>query len=186
VRLAFSILAAGLLSLTTSSIAHACLPPDKPAFWRDRPIRVHPDGSFDRAEDQFYFTESGLPVVDVGSGKVGQRIRTESFCGSGEKLLLVDCIAAKLIVIDGQVNPAKPDDFGGGPSNSVDMLYPPHGRIRLTKSTSIAGLVQVATKAGYEFETDPAVAFEMKNKKNRYDPFTGCRLFYPESAGAKL
>ena len=164
--------------------ASACQPSEKPTGWFDKRISVSKDGSFENAEDNFYQTITGAAVLDIGGGKIGQRIRLDHFCGYGEKLLVVDCTAAKLIVIQGRVNPDQLDDFGGGPSYSVTMLYPPQGKVRLSPKTTIDILVNLSKSEGYEFETDPEVAFGGGKKKNRYNAFGGCQLFYPDSLAA--
>jgi hypothetical protein len=165
--------------------AYACLPPERPASWFDQAIKIAKDGSFTKAEDNFYSSYQGMAVLDLGSGKFGQRLRHGDFCSYFERLLVVDCEATQLIVIDGRVNPKKPDDFGGGPSSVVKMLYPPNGKVRLNEKTTIAGLVALSKAEGYDYQTDVQAAFGGGKKKNRYNPFNGCKLFYPDSAGAK-
>lgn len=167
--------------------ASACLPPDKPAFWRDKPISVGDDCSFDNAEGDYYFSVNGRAVKDLGGGRVGQRLLSSDFCGSAEWLLVVDCSSQESILIAGGVDPEDPGDFGGGPSTTVDMLYPPRGKVRLTKSTTIKSLEALADREGY----DHSRTFDewMKwngggKKKNAYNQFCGCALFYPGTPGA--
>jgi hypothetical protein len=175
-----------LISLASAwaSTVSACLPPERPTSWFDKRIAIATDGSFTNGEDNYYSSSIGLAVVDVGDGKIGQRLRVNHFCGYLESLLVVDCNTEDLIVISGRVDPDNPNDFGGGPSTTVDMLYPPDGKVALTRSTTIDDLVQISNAEGYGFETDPEVAFGGGKKRNRYNPFSGCGLFYPDSAGA--
>jgi hypothetical protein len=172
------------LVMAWAGMAHACLPPERPAFWYDKPITIAADGSFTNGGDSYSYDFVGRPVVDLGGGRIGQRLRYNSFCGYAEQLLVVDCNTTEIIVVDGRVDPENPDDFGGGPSTTIDMLYPPNGNIRLTRAITVSDLVQIARSEGYEFETDLLVAFGGGKKKNRYDPFNGCKIFYPDSAGA--
>jgi hypothetical protein len=172
------------LVMAWAGMADACEGPMRPAFWFDEPITIAADGSFTKGGDSYGFDLVGRPIVDMGDGRIGQRLRRESACRYDEKLLVVDCNTTEIIVIDGRVDPDNQDSFGMGPSTTIDMLYPPYGKIRLTRSITVSDLVQIARSEGYEFETDLLVAFGGGKKKNRYDPFNGCEIFYPDSAGA--
>lgn len=85
-----------------------------------------------------------------------------------------------MIVIEGLPDP----EAIGYSYYEIFRLYPPDGKIRLTKSVTVAELAAISAAEGYEYETDPQKAFAVKNKKNTYNPFTGCKVLYPESPGA--
>lgn len=157
----------------------------KPEFWRDKPIKIFSDGSFDEAGDDFYGTLSGKAPVDIGEGKIGQRIIVGDFCSYGERLLVVDCISLQAIVIYGREDPDDPGFDGGMPPDKLAMLYSPHGKIRLTKSVTIEELAAISNAEGYKYDADPPKTFASVKKKNRYNPFNGCKIFYPDSPGAK-
>ncbi|MCX7299744.1 MAG: hypothetical protein NTX73_05075 [Rhodobacterales bacterium] len=172
------------LVMAWAGMAHACEGPKPPLFWYDEPITIAADGSFTNGGEIFGFDLVGRPVVDIGDGKIGQRLRREGLCRIQEQLLVVDCNTTEIIVVDGRVDPDHSLDLGMGRSTTIDMLYPPYGKIRLTRAITVSDLVQIARSEGYEFETDLLVAFGGGKKKNRYDPFYGCEIFYPDSAGA--
>jgi hypothetical protein len=157
---------------------------EEPEFWRDKPIEISSDGSFREAGDTFYGTISGKAPVDIGEGKVGQRIVDGGFCTFVERLLVVDCFSLETIVIYGRRDPDDPGIGGGMPTYELAMLYPPHGKIRLTKSVTIAELAAISKAEGYHYDADPRKTFASVKKKNRYNPFTGCKVLYPDSPGA--
>jgi len=154
-----------------------------PPIWLDMPISIMRDGSFKRAGEEVWDWIDGSAPFDVGNGKVGQELyRGDGNCNHMELLLVVDCISVEHIVIegvDGQKGLISPY------STSVDLLYPPTGKIRLTESVTISELAEVSGAQGYTFETDLQSALETKKKRNRYNPFNGCKIFYPGSPGAK-
>ncbi len=177
-------IAACFTTLVWSVPTQACSMAPKPEFWRDKPIKIFSDGSFEEAGDTFYGGISGKAPVDIGEGKIGQRITDYGFCWAGQRLLVVDCISLETIVIYGRVDPDDPGIEGGSPSNHLAMLYPPHGKIRLTKSVTIAQLAAISEAEGYQYETDARKTFTAEKKKNTYNPFTGCKVLYPDSPGA--
>jgi len=149
------------------------------------PINILADGSFRGAEEESSYGMGGMAPVEIGNGKVGQRIFYSSLCSISERLLVVDCNSLEGIVIDGVLDEYGERAHGGFPPVSVDMLYPPRGKIRLTKSVTISDLAAVSLAEGYDFTTDLQAAFATKKKKNRYNSFNGCKIFYPDSPGAK-
>jgi hypothetical protein len=156
-----------------------------PIFWSDKPIQINADGSFSQAEEYRYERIYGDAPQDIGGGKIWQRIIDAGACSGSESLLVVDCIFLETIVINGLVDPDKPFINGGGPEADIAMLYPPRGKIRLSQSVTIAELAAISVAEGYEYETDPKKAFAVKRQRNAYNPFTGCKVLYPESLGAK-
>ena len=169
------------LSLLWSVPSQACTFTE-PAFWRDKPINILSDGSFDEA-GEFYGSISGKAPLDIGKGKIGQRITYSGPCDFVEYLLVVDCISLETIVIEGLPNPKAGYAYS---SPEIFRLYPPDGKIRLTKSVTIAKLAAISAAEGYEYETDlrKVKVLAVKKKKNVYNPFTGCKVLYPESLGA--
>ena len=186
-RAAVPAIASVIAFALATGMASACDLRRQPLVWFDKPIGVAADGSFKLAGETFGQEEVGRPVVDIGNEKIGQRLIAYVGCGEFQRLLVADCAKGDLVVIKGLPVPEIPlNDSGGGPIYTIDLLYPPAGKIRLSKSVTVAGLVSVAKRAGYEYEIDAAKAFAKMKKKNRYNPYSGCKLFYPESLGAKL
>ena len=177
-------IAACFTTLFSGVPLQACSMVEEPEFWRDKPIKMFSDGSFEEAGDTFYGDIAGKAPVDIGEGKVGQRIVDGGFCTFGERLLVVDCFSLETIVIYGRRDPDDPGIGGGMPTYELAMLYPPHGKIRLTKSVTIAQLAATSEAEGYQYETDARKTFTAEKKKNTYNPFTGCKVLYPESPGA--
>jgi hypothetical protein len=170
------------IALLHGTASHACTM-SMPPIWLDMPILIMQDGSFKWAGEELWDSKEGSAPFDVGNGKVGQKLyRGDGNCNQMEFLLVVDCISVEHIVIEGL------DDQKGliSPySTSVDLLYPPKGKIRLTESVTISDLAEVSGDEGYTFTTDLQSALETKKKRNRYNPFNGCKIFYPDSPGAK-
>ena len=177
-------MAACFLSLLGSVPSQACTFTE-PAFWRDKPINILSDGSFNKAEESSLSSISGKAPVDIGRGKIGQRITFAGPCGFAEYLLVVDCISLETIVIKGLQDP-EAIVHGYYSSPEIFRLYPPHGKIRLTRSVTVAELAAISAAEGYEYETDmqKVKVLAVKKKKNAYNPFTGCKVLYPESPGA--
>ncbi len=72
-------MAACFLSLLGSVPSQACTFTE-PAFWRDKPINILSDGSFNKAEESSLGSISGKAPVDIGRGKIGQRITFAGPC----------------------------------------------------------------------------------------------------------
>ena len=98
---------------------------------------------------------------------------------------MVDCLSLEGILIDGLEVRNGGYIGGAGPDVIVDLLYSPKGKIRLTKSVTIEKLAAVSRAEGYDFTTNLQAAFATEKKKNRYNPFNGCKIFYPDSPGAR-
>jgi hypothetical protein len=175
-------MAACFLSLLWSVPSQACTFTET-AFWRDKPINILSDGSFNEAEESSLSGISGKAPVDIGKGKIGQRITFSGPCDFVEYLLVVDCISLETIVIQGLPDPEAIAYFYYS-SPEIFRLYPPHGKIRLTKSVTVAELAAISAAEGYEYETDLQKVLGVKKKKNIYNTFTGCKVLYPESPGA--
>ena len=179
--------ATGLFVLTVVLMASFAQPAAACQFvhfdrtWVDAPISVAPDCSFSGAEDHQWRSLRGGPAVDLGGEAVGQRIEFFS-CSITESLLVVDCQNREMISIFGEpVHPA-----GVVPNHySVDLLYPPGGAIQLTSETTVGQLVVISEAEGYSYHTNVLDRLNRMEPHNRYDPYCGCRLFYPESAGAQ-
>ena len=165
--------------------AMACEAPLYDPKWRDKPIDVAPDCSFKQADEFPGQHISASRAQNVGDGQLGQVVSTYQACGLYQSLLFVDCTSGEALLIDApEGNP--PVSFGGAPNREIRDLYAPEGKLRLTTSSDIAQLVAQARKYGYDHTTDVAGRLSSWKKRNRYNPFCGCKLFYPESTGAEM
>jgi hypothetical protein len=174
-------------ALVSSVPTQACQPAGKPAFWRDKPIKIFSDGSFEEAGDFYssflYTSVSGNAPLDIGGGKFEQKIKYSLAWSTREAVLVVDCSSLETILIKGAFDP-EAASYGGGPPLTTRMLYPPHGKIRLTETVTIAQLAATSESEGYQYVTDARKPLFLEKKQNAYNPFTGCKVLYPDSPGA--
>ena len=176
---------AALLVLVWASVAMACEPLPDPGIWIDKKIRVAADCSFSEAGDHYENNLTGNKAINIGGGRIGQKVESYHACRTDERLIFVDCTTAQGVFVEGIVDPKNALDFGSGPSTSIAMIQRPRGPLRLTASTTVAEVVATAKRAGLSHTTDLAADLSGMKKRNRYNPFCGCAVFYPGSAGAK-
>ena len=165
----------------------ACTPIDPNHTVVDTPITVYSDGSFKNAsaDDSVTFLR-GNPVRDIGGGRVGQVIETNGgSCGLFQELLFVDCTSGQAIIVNGTRPAIQPAD---GPElfESTRALQPPEGPLALTAASTVAQVAALATAQGWASTTDLPARIAAMDPQNRYDPFFGCKAFYPDSTGASL
>jgi len=166
--------------------ALACAIPAPPAGWVDAPVQINADCSFAHAEEEHFMHLSGRAPLDLKNGRVGQRwMHGSGACASGESLVVADCFELEIVRIFGQPDPENPMVMGGGGMmTSVDFLYPPAGKVRLTPTTTVGDLIVLAEREGYDYATNVAGFVAGLKPINRFDPFCGCTLYYPGSVGA--
>lgn len=157
----------------------------------DTRISIKPDCSFtdgfiNRAPGSGYFTvnsRSGGPAINVGNGRVAQKIVTSEICGPSEYLLFVDCGSGESAMIAGAPPPeAEGSDLGG---LFIRYIQKPHGPIALYDRTTVAELTATAKANGLELVDDPESVLAGTRKRDRYDYACGCKLYYPESVAAR-
>ena len=148
------------------------------------PLKQEANCSFDGAGKGRWEVGHGGPAIDIGGAKVGQRY---SFGGSGcsveQSLVVIDCGSKKSAMFDGQEDPD--GRIAGGYFTSIKQIQPPHGPIALTPDVDISALVTVARKNGIGVEQDLEGFVKKLGVFNRIDPYCGCKIFYPDSAGAQ-
>lgn len=149
----------------------------------DHPIRVGAQCEYDMAasEDRDMYA-TGRPVVNIGGGRIGQRHEDGHGCSAGEKLMVVDCTSAEVITIEGTylVN------NGASPTvQSVTALQKGGGGpIGLGPKTTIDELARISDQHDFDYTLGSETYLSVE-KRNRVDPYCGCKLYYPGSAGAK-
>lgn len=175
-----------ILSYVVALLAAPALACEAPLYdptWRDTPISVAPDCSFTGADEFPGQSIVASHAQNIGNGLVGQVVTVYVACATVQSLLVAGCTEGEALLIDAPVgNP--PISFGGPLNREMKDLYPPRGKLRLYKDGSLAQLQQQAKKYGYDHTTDLDGRMKDWKKKNRYNPFCGCALFYPQSAGA--
>lgn len=160
---------------------------NKPFYHIDKPIKVSEDCSFSRAGDGWADTLSGTKATDNGVGRVGQRWISGG-CGNYESIVIADCNSREIIRVSGLCTPRHKDDEGIKLSRfvtSATLLFPPHGELRLNSKTVFGDVVRMSQDNGYKYTTAVSEQIAAMRRRNRIDPFCGCKIFYPDSAGAK-
>ncbi|MEX0284805.1 MAG: hypothetical protein AB3N23_09355 [Paracoccaceae bacterium] len=164
--------------------ALACEPLPPQPLWADKRIKVEGNCAFTQAEGHYDTSIWGNKAIDIGGGKVGQKVNEAAVCRVYERLVVVDCNAGQGIFVEGVVDPQDNVDLGGGPSTSIAVIQHPKGPIRLTSTTTISDIAAVAQRAGLTYTTDLTQDLSRMKKRNRYNPYCGCAVFYPGSTGA--
>jgi hypothetical protein len=180
-------LAALPLATLASGAALGCEPiySSDPQEWAraDTRLELRPDCSFENAS--FGVQESGAPVRDRGNMRIAQRLSYADGCNQTEQMLVVDCSTGDLAVFEGEPGP-NPVSIGGGPFTSIKYIQKPLGPLNVTSKTTVADLIAAAEKHGIEYFPDFVARQKKEKRKNRYDAYCGCRLYYPESVGADM
>jgi hypothetical protein len=159
--------------------ALACLPP--PPGTPDMPITLYSDGSFIHAETNIDMSSfRGRPVRDIGGGRVGQVLQYSS-CDVAQWLLFVDCTTGSAIMVAGISGPVAEAE---GLTMSTTALQAPNGPLALTPATTVAEVAAVAAREGLHVEADVPAYAAARGPQNAFNPFYGCRIFYPGSVGA--
>jgi hypothetical protein len=180
------ILAALLLGATLPSIAAAC-----ENYVADYSLRATslPDCSFAHAGHERDY--SGFAARDIGNEKIAFRMVQDSSCLTQEKLVVVDCSSAEVLTIDGVLDPVVVADvkagkyFLLGENRQIKYIQRPFGPISVTKDATIGELEQIAQKSGLTTVRDLVNLVGQFKRRERFDPYCGCKLFYPESTGAQ-
>lgn len=160
------------------------------------PIDLRPDGSFNVIVDTramelgggvfSAMVLSGGAIRDLGEGRTGQKISDYYGCsGDDERLLFVDCNALEAIIIEGIEKPDAVIIEGRGPSTSIAEIQYPKGPIGFTKDTTVSKVEAIAKKHRFGYSRDVYGDYDFLSKNKRYNPYQGCKIFYPDSPGAK-
>jgi hypothetical protein len=158
----------------------------------DTRISVKPDCSFQDTFVERYgasadFTvnsRSGGPARDIGNGRIGQKIVPSEMCGPSEALLFLDCTTGETIAIRGVPSPLYEDSSLAG--SFIEFIQAPYGPIRLNAQSTVAELKETAKANDLDVIEDAPDLLAGTRKRDRYDAYCGCKLYYPDSAGAKI
>lgn len=188
--LSSTVLAMGV-ALATASHVMACDPVVHTggSAFHDKRISIGPDCSFQdtfvqRNRGSVYFvlnSRSGGPVVDVGNGRIAQKVTASAMCGPREALLFVDCTTGQSVLIYGKY---APDDEGGFNGSFIKFIQKPYGPIRITPQSEVDELINTAKTNDLGVEEDAKTFLEGERKRDRYDFACGCKLYYPDSVAA--
>ena len=192
-------LALVLMSVSASSSA-ACTV--TPANDGRKKLTVEADCAFKNAGYNRHYIFEGDPVVDFGNGRVGQRFISGGQCLTRRNLFLMDCSTGDAIVIGGKrVGEVKVDNESESPETgqkivtsqpdqqaSNDLILEPLGPVRIDARTTVADVMNMAKKYNYRATSNinHFVREHARYKRRDFDYTCGCKLYYPDSPGAKL
>jgi hypothetical protein len=143
-------------------------------------ITTGPDCSYTLPGPEAFNTDiSATGAVDLGGGRVGQRITRGFGCGYDEFVQVVDCNSRSGVILFG----VRVEDMNQ--SRRADLLYDRNGGgLRLTPETEIIDILAVAVREGYDYQSNLNTWLDEIAPWGRPNLFCGCQVFYPGSAGA--
>lgn len=171
----------------TATLARACTPASH-VFAVNKATQYQADGSFKFAgvliyEENVYGQEiEGSAIVDIGNGRVGQKVVSSGLsCGSSQSLMFTNCLVPDAVAFSKAMG-----EIGGGFAydSPVVQLQPPHGPVALTPDATVKSLIKLAARDAAIKHFDPVALQDDYKPRDRFDPFRGCQIYYPESAGA--
>jgi hypothetical protein len=148
--------------------------------FEDKPVRQAADCSYVNGGN--YDGDAGGPTLDLGNGRVAQEQFWVNESQSGlASVFLVDCATAETAEVHGRLE----GETSCGPSYSMKDVVAPDGPIDLRSGASLQQLVRAAEQLGIEANTDAIGVSQRLRPRNNVDWFCGCKIFYPDSPGAR-
>lgn len=176
-----SALAAISVSAATQTMACTSFPSSKLFTFKS----VAKDCSFKNAGRGASAHADGDPVVDMGNGMVRQDVTIGSdACNSHETLVVIDCPSGQGVLVDGKATLDGPV-IAGAWHTDVENILKPRGPIDLSSESTIDGLRKIAQDSGLDASTDLRAFYRKNSSMKRIDYRCGCKLYYPNSRGAK-
>ena len=151
--------------------------------WYEVPSEVSADGSFHSAGSLIEGELSGAAIVNLGNGKIGQRLVAE-LCTTHEILLFADCDAREAILIHGVRDTRVLPHSGGHHASTIDFIQVPIGPIDVRLINKVDELAEVASEHRYLHLRDLDRYVDSLEPIKRFDPYYGCKIYYPNTAGA--
>jgi hypothetical protein len=168
-----------LLGLTQSALACSLSNPLIDINWR---VAYANDGSFRNGGENDEVT--GQSVFDLQGGRFGQVIGVSGPCEYKENLLLADCNAVKITVVD--YLPGIPSDepviLQG--AFTVDDLLLPNGLLAQVSDKAIPEMRRYLIQNGAGDANGLLNVNAEEKPRDQFNPFQGCKVLYPESPGA--
>ncbi|WP_147235135.1 hypothetical protein [Ruegeria sp. A3M17] len=161
----------------TASESFACSPAFKPWWWNKK-VNMSRDCSFvGGGRDDFL---GGEPAQDLGAGRISQVV---SDFGA-ETAVVSDCETGEQVQVNGFWREA--ESAACQSSTKVVRYLKPNGSLDLSLGASIKELSSEIVSLGYSVRQ--GVTFDDRRARPRDYPdfFCGCKLYYPDSPGAKL
>jgi hypothetical protein len=170
------------------------VPADEPANRIDRRIKVSSDcsfvngGTFDNHE-----IVRGLPAEDIGNGRISQIFETVRTCGRQETLLFAECNTREAVLINGAAKGGEqtadglvlPMPVAGAHEATVYAILAPNGEVRIGPQATVTSVTSDAEREGVVIHRDLNLYLSNMRPRNRFDPLCGCKIYYPDSAGAR-
>ena len=180
-RLQVPVLAIGVLA-ATGAFGCQSPPPMSPKEYRRSlaPMEFRADCSFD--EIGGFHTMSGGPAHDLGEGRVWQDL------GTPWEAIVSDCNTRQSIILSSPIR--KEQDVCGPVDRYAGPLAGPGGYLTLREGKTLSELAAIAGTIGARVTLDASVLnrdpWGKKVPRKRFvNLFCGCKLYYPDSPGAK-
>ncbi len=131
----------------------------------------------------------GTPVTKIKSGLLVQTVHKVDACSPETNLMITDCQNAKAVLLLG--NGPYPEEgqahIAGFTPNLIGHHLAPEGPLELAEIDNIEDLRANASEIGLrsydKSEFDEFYEYRMGN--DTLDAFCGCKIYYPDSPGAK-
>ena len=145
-----------------------------------KPVKVSEKCGFKNAG--VYDDIEAADAVDLGQGRILQDT------GDGTSVLVIDCMASEAIEVIGKAT--KIGETSCGPDFVFGQVKSPKGPMTLLEGKHLTELAALARQRGLRADEELDYLFndpwgKPLWRKERVDLLCGCKLYYPESAGAK-
>lgn len=175
-------LATALASVGGGAIACQLWPPLGQASYRrsSPPIEVSADCSFEHAGLQN--EHAGGPANDLGNGRISQNL------GSEYEVMVADCETKQAILLS---SPTKVVNDVCGPTDVwLGPVSGPKGYLTLKEGETLEDLVRIAKARSVKVNVDAGSINidpwgDVVRRREFVNLFCGCKLYYPDSPGAK-
>ena len=176
----------GILATGDASACDAQYDPDAPNL----PTKVGAQCSFENAgkgnglggDHQLIW---GQVVKKQGAELTTQIVSFSSFgCNTRQIVLITDCAKPGVIAVEGVARPAD-QRIAGGDFTYAELAIGAKGKVRLSTSMSLVDMALKAQSAGLNVHQDANELFADLEPHDQFDLLCGCKLYHPESAGAR-
>ena len=130
---------------------------------------------------------AGGPTVDLGDGRIAQNQywnwigRSTTVQRGLGSVFLVDCGTGETAEVFGWLV----SETSCGPDYSMEGVVAPDGPLDLHHGANLSEFVEQAEKLDIAVRLDAITISDDLRPRNNVDFFCGCRLFYPDSPGAR-
>lgn len=186
-----------LAVLAIADAASACEPvmdERTPSQIRFQSKRVAVDGQCRTINAGVYDRISLGPAIDLGNGLI-QQVLGEQFTGESDqsRVFIADCNIREVTILRGKVTSTA--ETSCGPIDTYADLVGPNAMMKFEGSASYKDLVDLALSKGvteispseffFKFSKDWETELYPVGRKDQFDLLCGCKIYYPDSLGAK-